>query len=139
SHIHSLMPTRYCKWETVSGLSRGCSRRFDTPTFLAQNTDIVISHQWENPLNYFYLEVCWQGYPLVHNATLCPDLGYFYHANNLTEGASMVIEAIDCHDQHLAQYRHRQRSAISRFLPSDDKLVASYTELLESLMQQSVR
>lgn len=24
-----------------------------TPLFLASNTDIVISHQWENPLNYF--------------------------------------------------------------------------------------
>ena len=47
--------------------------RYDTPQFLAENTDIVISHQWENPLNYFYLETCWQGYPLVHNATLCPD------------------------------------------------------------------
>jgi hypothetical protein len=48
--------------------------RHETPVFLAQNTDIVISHQWENPLNYFYLETCWQGYPLVHNAHLCANL-----------------------------------------------------------------
>ncbi|WP_205711089.1 hypothetical protein, partial [Burkholderia cepacia] len=25
SQKHSLMPTRYCKWVTVSGVSRGCS------------------------------------------------------------------------------------------------------------------
>ena len=37
----------------------------ETPAFLAENTDVVVSHQWENALNYFYLEVCWQGYPLI--------------------------------------------------------------------------
>lgn len=42
--------------------------RYETPMFLAENTDIVVSHQLENPLNYLYLEVCWQGYALVHNA-----------------------------------------------------------------------
>ena len=57
--------------------------RHDTPRFLAENTDIVVSHQWENPLNYFYLEVCWQGFPLVHNATLCADLGYYYQGNDV--------------------------------------------------------
>src|SRR4051812_38807632 len=30
---------------------------FETPAFLAHETDVVVSHQWENPLNYFYLEV----------------------------------------------------------------------------------
>ncbi len=77
--------------------------RFDTPTYLSEHTDIVVSHQWENPLNYFYLEVCWQGYPLVHNATLCTDLGY-YQDNNVSDRARRVVEAIDFHDSQLAQY-----------------------------------
>ena len=47
--------------------------RFDTPQFLSQMTDVVISHQIENALNYFYFDVCWQGYPLVHNAHMCSD------------------------------------------------------------------
>ncbi|WP_250534641.1 DUF2827 domain-containing protein [Caballeronia sp. AZ10_KS36] len=113
--------------------------RFDTPTFLAEKTDIVVSHQWENPLNYFYLEVCWQGYPLVHNATLCTDLGYYYQANDVSEGARRVIEAIDGHDQQAAQYRDEQRKAISRFLPDDPKLVADYSQLLNALMDKALR
>ena len=32
--------------------------RFDTPQFLAEQTDIAVSHQWENPLNYLYLQTC---------------------------------------------------------------------------------
>ncbi|AJY63848.1 hypothetical protein B7760_05361 [Burkholderia glumae] len=35
--------------------------RFDTPPFLADMTDTVVSHQWSNPLDYFYFDVCWQG------------------------------------------------------------------------------
>ena len=66
--------------------------RHDTPAFLAENTDAVISHQLENPLNYFYLEVCWQGYPLVHNAHLVPELGYYYAGNDVQAGAARLRE-----------------------------------------------
>ncbi|SAK96456.1 hypothetical protein AWB79_07340 [Caballeronia hypogeia] len=113
--------------------------RFDTPTFLAEKTDIVVSHQWENPLNYFYLEVCWQGYPLVHNATFCTDLGYYYRDNNVAEGAKRVIEAIETHDAQLAQYRDAQRAAISRFLPDNAELVRGYAGLLDTLIEKPIR
>ncbi|MDR5737548.1 DUF2827 domain-containing protein [Caballeronia sp. LZ016] len=113
--------------------------RFDTPTFLAERTDIVVSHQWENPLNYFYLEVCWQGYPLVHNATLCPDLGYYYQANDLNEGARRLLQAVEEHDVQLEQYREKQRSRIARFLPESDALIRDYSTLLDSLLQRPIR
>jgi len=113
--------------------------RFDTPTFLAENTDIIVSHQWENPLNYFYLEVCWQGYPLVHNATLCTDLGYYYRNNDVNEGARRVVEAIDRHDSQLSQYRDKQRSLIARYLPDNAGLVNDYTGLLDALIKKPLR
>lgn len=113
--------------------------RHDTPVFLAENTDIVVSHQWENPLNYLYLEVCWQGYPLVHNAHLCPDLGYFYTGNDVREGAARLLEAIDGHDARAADYRTQQRQRIARFLPDDPVLVARYAALLDELVQRPAR
>lgn len=113
--------------------------RHDTPTFLAENTDIVISHQMENPLNYFYLEVCWQGFPLIHNAHLCPDLGYFYPDNRADLGAERVLEAIRQHDAGAAYYLDIQRKKISRYLPTNETLVRTYTQLLETLMAQPLR
>lgn len=113
--------------------------RFDTPTYLAEHTDIVVSHQWENPLNYFYLEVCWQGYPLVHNATLCTDLGYYYRDNNVAEGARRVVEAIDQHDANVGRYRDEQRAAIARFLPDNAELVSGYAGLLDELVKKPLR
>jgi hypothetical protein len=113
--------------------------RHETPVFLAENTDIVISHQLENPLNYFYLEVCWQGYPLIHNASLCRELGYYYEGNNADEGACRVVEAIEQHDAHAASYRERQRSLIAHYLPGDPQLVATYAALLEELLARPPR
>lgn len=113
--------------------------RHETPVFLAENTDIVVSHQLENPLNYFYLEVCWQGYALVHNAHLCSDLGYYYRDNDAEEGARRLIEAIDTHDAHASWYRERQRTEIARYLPDNRQLVATYTALLDDLRARLLR
>jgi hypothetical protein len=112
--------------------------RYDTPHFLADFTDVMVSHQWDNPLNYFYLEVCWQGYPLVHNADLCTDLGYYYPANDVPRGAMTLIAAIEQHDAQWEAYRKRQREAIARFLPTDAALVARYEALLAELMQREM-
>jgi hypothetical protein len=113
--------------------------RHETPVFLAEHTDIVISHQLENPLNYLYLEACWQGYPLVHNASLCADLGYYYQDNDVRDGARRLIEAIATHDAHAAWYRERQRTLIARYLPGNAQLVATYSALLNDLMRRPIR
>jgi len=113
--------------------------RHETPVFLAENTDVVISHQMENPLNYFYLEVCWQGYPLIHNATLCADLGYYYPGNDAAAGARRLIDALATHDAHASYYRERQRTLIARYLPDNPQLVASYAALLDDLMKRRIR
>ena len=110
--------------------------RFDTPQFLAEHTDIVISHQWENPLNYFYLEVCWQGYPLVHNAQLCRELGYFYEGNDVNAGCAQLLHAIDSHDTKWEAYRERQRALIDRFLSSNAQVQSEYARLLAELVAQ---
>ncbi|MFD1557864.1 DUF2827 domain-containing protein [Paraburkholderia silviterrae] len=108
--------------------------RYTTPAFLAEHTDIVISHQWGLALNYFYLEVCWKGYPLVHNAHLCKDLGYYYCGNDVNEGARQVHEATHRHDKDFVEYRHRQQELISRFTPASSALVEAYDSLLDELM-----
>jgi hypothetical protein len=108
--------------------------RHETPAFLATNTDVVISHQWENPLNYMYLEVCWQGYPLVHNASLCPDIGYYYPGNDVTAGCRALLRAIDQHDADAEGYLQRQRSVIARYRPGDPEVTRRYDSLLDELM-----
>jgi hypothetical protein len=52
-------------------------KRYVTLDFMSNFADIAISHQWENPLNYLYLDLAWMGWPILHNAHLCKDVGYY--------------------------------------------------------------
>ncbi|NIF69771.1 DUF2827 domain-containing protein [Burkholderia sp. Ap-962] len=108
--------------------------RFDTPVFLASLTDVVVSHQWSNPLNYFYFDVCWQGYPLVHNAGVAPDLGYYYPDNEVEKGAQALLHALRAHDGEWEAYTRRQRQILLRYTSSNPSLVAEYDLLLANLL-----
>ncbi|WP_175892801.1 DUF2827 domain-containing protein [Burkholderia cepacia] len=103
---------------------------FETPRFLAEHTDIVVSHQWGLALNYFYFDVCWNGYPFVHNAHLCRDLGYYYADNDVEAGARQLVQAIRHHDTDWEGYRDRQRQIIAHYLSTNAELVTRYDELL---------
>jgi hypothetical protein len=107
--------------------------RYDTPQFLSEHTDIVISHQWGLALNYFYFDVCWNGYALVHNAQLCREIGYYYEGNDIEEGSRQLVHAIHHHDDDWSAYRATQRKAIVRFLATNLGLIARYDELLASV------
>ncbi len=107
--------------------------RVITPLFLAEHTDIVISHQWGLPLNYFYLECCWQGYPLIHNADFIPELGYYYNGHDLLQGAECLAKALSEHDLSWHSWRQTQRQLIWRFHAENAALAAVYDDLLFEL------
>jgi len=109
--------------------------RVVTPTFLSSLTDIVVSHQWGLPLNYFYLECCWQGYPLIHNAEIIPDLGYYYHGNDIEKAASLIGDAVKYHDDIWEDYRYLQRERIKPFLSTNMALADEYDDLLFDLVE----
>ena len=111
----------------------------ETPAFLAENTDIVISHQLENPLDTFHLEVCWQGYPLVHNAYMCSDLGYYYESNDVVSATAQVFDAMDLHDTQAVRYREQQRVAIGRYAPDNVAVTTVYSALLDDIMSRPAR
>ncbi|KWE55295.1 DUF2827 domain-containing protein [Burkholderia sp. MSMB2157WGS] len=108
---------------------------YNTPQFLSEYTDIVISHQSGLALNYFYFDVCWNGYAMVHNADLCRELGYFYNKNDVDEGCRQLERAVEFHDEDWQGYRIRQRERIGRFLSTNPKQVEAYDRLLLGLFE----
>ena len=113
--------------------------RFETPVLLAQHTDMVLSHQLENALNYLYLEVCWQGYPLIHNAHLCAELGYYYPGHDMHLAHQAATQALLQHDDHYVRYRVQQRALIERFLTSNRRVHQHYSALLHDLVNRPLR
>jgi hypothetical protein len=110
-------------------------KRYTTLYFMKNYADIAVSHQWGNPLNYLYLDLAWMGWPIIHNAELCKDIGYYYHNYNLLDGSTMLDQVIQNHDKNINEYIQQNRNAIQRFLPTDFNLQKSYKDLIFNLFR----
>ena len=83
--------------------------RYPIAHFLSSYTDVVLSHQWGNDLNYAYLDAMYYGYPLVHNAYYIQDAGYHYEFFDYEKGAQQLKKALSEHDDNLEEYKERNR------------------------------
>ncbi|EFX90665.1 hypothetical protein HMPREF0027_2293 [Actinobacillus ureae ATCC 25976] len=79
--------------------------RYQMPDFLTRYVDIVVSHQWENGLNYAYNDALYSGYPFIHNSKLLPkSVGYYYDQFYAFDGAKVLLDVIDNHDKNYEAY-----------------------------------
>jgi hypothetical protein len=97
--------------------------------------DIAVSHQWENPLNYLYFDLAWMDWPIVHNAHLCKDIGYFYNEFNYEEGGNVLNDVIENHDKNAENYMNENRKKIEKYLPSNFELQKQYLELITNILK----
>jgi len=107
--------------------------RYQTAYIVSQFMDVVISHQVLNPLNYLYLDVAYMGYPVLHNAPLCKDIGYYYEGGDTKEAAKMLEHILLTHDNNLEEYKERTRKSLERYLVSNKNLILSYDALIHNL------
>jgi len=107
--------------------------RQPTPHILKNYADVVLSWQLENNLNYLYLDVAWMGYPIIHNANLCSDIGYYYEDFDIKMGQEMLNKVINNHNND-EDYLNRNRNLINRYTINNDIMVKQYDTLLENLM-----
>lgn len=79
-------------------------QRFLTSQFLA-HAEAVVTHQWENDLNYLYYDVLYGGYPLIHNSPSLRNFGYHYTSFDAGAGAEALLYAKAMHDKNLKSYK----------------------------------
>lgn len=109
--------------------------RYPVTTMLAEETDIVLSHQWTNPLNYSYLDAIHFGYPVVHNADMIKDAGYYYKDFNISDGVKKLEYALNKHDENIEEYSNKNRKVLNRYLSTNPELVDTYRKLIENLFE----
>lgn len=107
--------------------------RYQTAFVLTQYIDVLICHQITNPLNYLYLDAVFLGYPVLHNAPLCKDLGYYYEGSDTAAGAKMLDYILTEHDKHTVEYDDRNDLVLRRYHADNLTLVAAYDMLIENL------
>lgn len=85
--------------------------RFNLPYWLAKSTDVVVSWQWENGLNYAYYDALYGGYPFVHNSKLLPKgVGYYYEGFDCIEGGRILASVLLTHDAHHEEYQEKAKA-----------------------------
>lgn len=114
----------------------GFDPRWTVVSLLGNFAEMIISHQWGNPLNYAYLDVVYFGYPLVHNAHLCQDIGYYYSDFNLKDGGDLIVKAAKTHKDNKG-YMEEQRKIISRYTIENQNIIDQYKNLLDGLYDES--
>lgn len=108
--------------------------RYNVLDFMSKYCDIAVSHQWENPLNYLYFDLAWMGWPIIHNAYLCKDIGYFYNDFNYEEGGNILCNVLKNHDKNSISYILNNRNCIDKYLPTNLDLQKKYNSLVKNLI-----
>lgn len=107
--------------------------RYQTAFILTQHLDVLVCHQVLNPLNYLYLDAAFLGYPVLHNAPLCKDLGYYYEGSDTVEGSKQLNYILTEHDNNLTEYHERNDEVLQRYHADNEMLVETYDKMIYNL------
>lgn len=108
--------------------------RYSAPWFIAKHADVVVSHQWENALNYLYYEVLEAGYPLVHSSPMLSGAGYQYDPFDIEIGSRQLELAITRHDDHPRKERSDQ--VLEQVDLNSQGNISLYSRALSELMSR---
>jgi len=107
--------------------------RYQTSYFVSQYADIIVCHQDMNPLNYLYLDVAYMGYPVLHNAPMCKDIGYYYEGSDTKDGAKQLEWILENHDKNIEMYKKRTEVSLWRYDVKNPELIEVYDTLIYNL------
>jgi hypothetical protein len=101
---------------------------------LGEHVDAVVSHQWENGLNYLYWDVLYAGYPLVHNAPELSEVGYYYGDFDPKDGGRALVGALTEHAGKAAAERPRVLETLWARHIDNPSVQARHAELVAEVM-----
>lgn len=137
-----LMKSKY--WKSIIGKLKlledpakskiAVHHRYPVHSILARMTDVVVSHQWDNPLNYAYLDVMYLQYPLVHNAEMIQDAGYYYPGFSITDGAEQLSKVFETHNDNIDAYNKKNEEVLTRYTVYNEAMLDTYSKLLDNLV-----
>ena len=111
--------------------------RYQMPDFLTRHVDVVVSHQWENGLNYAYNDALYGGYPFIHNSKLLPKgVGYYYNEFDAYEGAKVLLDVIENHDKNHKEYVKRANEYLESLSPTNPVNIYLYEKELKRLFEE---
>ena len=133
SYFKSMIGTLDCIKNEPKRPKLQFTSRYPVCHYLAETTELVVSHQWENPLNYSYLDVMFMGFPLIHNADMIQDAGYFYPDFNVEAAADQIQWVLENHDENREEYAAKNKPVLERYMVKNEAMIDTYDKLIENL------
>ena len=156
-HAYDLMPSLFEKFRICNSLDQAKNNylirlvherafyqagllqlapRWSVVKLLAEEADAILSHQWGNPLNYAYLDTVYLGYPLVHNAHLCQDIGFYYEDWKMKDAGSLLVKAL-VERKSDVEYMNRHRTTLKRYTIENEYMLEQYQLLFDNLWNKN--
>lgn len=104
--------------------------RIKVSKILTGLSNIFISNQLLNALNYTYLEALYFNFPLVHNSDIIKSAGYYYPDYDTKLGSRALELALNYHDQNLESYKERSEKILFKYSPKNPLVIEKYKKLL---------
>tara|TARA_R110001592_G_scaffold206933_3_gene457652 strand:+ start:164 stop:1243 length:1080 start_codon:yes stop_codon:yes gene_type:complete len=104
--------------------------RIKVSKILTDMSNVIISNQLLNALNYTYLEALHFNFPLIHNSELIKESGYYYPNYDTKLGAEALNLALNYHDQNLDKYKEQAQKTIRKYSPENPIVIEKYKKLL---------
>lgn len=108
--------------------------RHAVPQVLGSHVEAVVTHQWQNNLNYLYWDVLYSGRPLIHNL---PEIeaGYCYRDFDPADGGRVLADALAGHNDRRQQARSRELDVLWTYSIDNPAVQAAYASLIREAME----
>jgi hypothetical protein len=81
------------------------------------------------------LDAAYLGYPVLHNAPMCKDLGYYYEGSDTVEASKLLNEILMEHDADIDKYNQRNDKVLQRYHIDNEDVIKTYDKLIENLFE----
>ena len=106
------------------------NNRWCTLDALSKFGGVIVSHQYDNDLNYAHYEALYMGVPLVHNSKALMDEGYYYPDFNVKLGAVQLSNAMNNHHKIHKEYMEKGRAFTAKYSPYNQEILDKYQHML---------
>jgi len=120
--------------EVVKNKVTSFESRYNTAEFIANHTDIIVSHQWSLPLNYFYFDVAYFGHAILHNAHMCKEIGYYYDGFDGEQGRDKLLWILENHDKNVDEYTERNKRELFKYSTENEENITAYEKLIDNIL-----
>lgn len=107
-------------------------QRYISWYFLGHFCDAVVTHHWENGLNYLFWDVLYGKYPLIHNSQFMKKegLGYYYEDFNAESGGEAIMRMMAEHDANLETYHAASKKFLWSMDPSNPRQIVLHENVM---------